>query len=381
MALNTFRERLDGEASITLIDKSPVHEFKPTYLRLVTGEREYDDLAEPLEQFDGGNVSFEQTEVTDIDPDGDVVETTDGPIEYDYLIVSLGVTYDEGAIPGFEDAHHVYNAQSAKEFRKALKDFSGGDLTLGVSSLPYTCPAAPVEMALLADYFLSKRGLRKETTMRFFFPGPAPMKKAGDDVANMAVEVLEDRGIEYFGKYELDEVDPDAGSLSFSNGESLPYDLLFASPPHRSPPVLANSVLSDESGWVPVDRETMETDYDNVYAIGDCTKIMVPSLGKTLPKAGTFTRKQAQVAAHRISSRIKGVETDHRFDGEGQCFLAAQYGLNGQAGMFETDFYAEGSPEAFIKTPRMSRVWHYGKLLFEENWHGKWFPATGGEKA
>ncbi len=381
VALNTLRERLDDEASITLVDKSPVHEFKPTYLRLLTGEREYDDLTEPLEQFEKEGVSFEQTEITGIDPDGAVVETTDGDLEYDYLVVSLGVGHDEGAIPGFEDAHHVYDGDSAQAYRQALKGFSGGDLTMGVSSLPYICPAAPVEAALLTEHFLRQHGLREETTMRFFFPGPAPMKKAGENVADLAVQALEGRGIEYYGEYELEEVDPDAGSLSFANGESLPYDLLFSTPPHRSPPPVAESPLSDDSGWIPVDHETMETEYDGVYGVGDCTKVLIPSIDSPLPKAGVFAKKQAEVAAHRIASDIKGVDHGRRFDGKGQCFMAAKYGLNGQAGMVEADFFAEGGPRAEIKTPMMSRMWHYGKLLYEENWHGKWFPAEGGETA
>ena len=381
VALNTLQENLSTDHEITLIDRSPVHEFKPTYLRLLTGEREYEDLVQPLDQFAGGNVTFRQTEVTDIDADANTVETDDGPIEYDHLVVSLGVKYDADAIPGIERASHVYNADAARDYRATLDEFTGGDLTVGVSSLPYICPAAPVEAALLTDHYLRKRGVREDTTMRFFFPNPQPMKKAGDNVGEAAVNALESRDITYYGNYELTEVDDDAGQLTFSNGETLPFDELFATPPHASPDVVADSPLADDSGWIPVDHETLETNYDNVYAIGDCAKILIPSIESPLPKAGVFARKQAEIVGHHIAARAKGGESSHRFDGVGQCFLASKYGLAGEAGMIEADFFADGGPASTIHQPQMSQMWHWGKLLYEESWHKKWFPQAGGESA
>lgn len=381
VALNTLNHRFDGDTAITLVDKSPVHTFKPTFLRLVTGESTPAETEQPLDQFDDDTVSFRQAEVTAIDVENEQVETSDGFIEYDYLIVALGVKYNETSVPGFPDSHHVYTAEAAQRYRTALETFDGGDLTVGVASLPYICPAAPVETALLTDHFLRKQGLRAETTMRFFFPGPAPMKKAGDHVGQLTVDALEDRDISYYGNYMLSAVDADAQQLEFENGDTLPYDLVVMTPPHTSPDVVAQSPLTDDSGWIPVDHETMETDAGNVYAVGDNAKVMIPTIEKPLPKAGVFARKQAEVAAHNIANAIAGSEKRQQFDGIGQCFLAGSYGLSGKAGLVEADFFAEPAPQTDIKQPVMSRTWHWGKLLYERSWHRKWFPTSGGEAA
>lgn len=379
VAVTTLRDRLsDADADITLVDKSPVHTFKPTFLRLMTGESTPEETVEPLDQFNDDIVTFQQTDVTATDVENQQVDTSDGTIEYDYLIIALGVEYDESVISGFTDIHHVYTAEAAQQYRAALEAFDGGDLAVGVASLPYICPAAPVETALLTDHFLEKRGLREDTTMRFFFPGPAPMKKAGDNVGDFTVQALEDRGIAYYGDHALERVDSDAGELAFENGETLPYDLAVATPPHASPTVVSDSALADDSGWIPVDRETMETDDENVFAVGDNAKVMLPTIGKPLPKAGVFARKQAEVAAHNIANAINGTNKRHRFDGVGQCFLAARYGLSGKAGLVEADFFAEPGPQTEIKQPVMSRTWHWGKLLYERSWHRKWFPEAGG---
>lgn len=381
VAVNTLRDRLDGDAVITLVDKSPVHTFKPTFLRLVTGESTPAETEEPLDQFNDDTVSFHRAEVTAIDVENEQVETSDGSLAYDYLIVALGVQYDETAVPGFTDAHHVYTAEAAQRYRAALETFDGGDLTVGVASLPYICPAAPVETALLTDHFLRKHGLRAETTMRFFFPGPAPMKKAGDNVGEFTVQALEDRDITYYGDYALTAVDSDADQLEFETGDTLPYDLTVMTPPHTSPNVVAESPLADDSGWIPVDHKTMETTAENVYAIGDNAKVMIPTIEKPLPKAGVFARKQAEVAAHNIANAVAGIDKRQQFDGVGQCFLTGSYGLSGKAGLVEAEFFAEPAPQTDIKQPVMSRTWHWGKLLYERSWHRKWFPTSGGEPA
>lgn len=379
VAVNTLQDRLAAGDRITVVDKSPVHRFKPTFLRLLTGESQRSETIEPLDQFDDGPVSFLNAEVTALDVSDQRVETSEETLAYDYLVVALGAQYDATAIPGIEDAHHVYTADAAEAYRGALEEFQGGDIVLGVSSLPYICPAAPVEAALLTEHFLRKRGIRDETSMRFFFPGPGPMKKAGDDVAEMAITALEERGITYDGNYALEEVD--SGALRFENGEAWEYDLLWATPPHRSPDVVAATALADDSGWIPVDERTMETEVENVYAVGDNARVMIPTIGKPLPKAGVFARKQAEVAAHSIANRIHGSGGQHQFDGVGQCFLASQYGLTGKAGVVEVDFFAEPEPQTDVKQPMQSRTWHWGKLLYEKNWHRKWFPANGGGSA
>ena len=72
----------------------------------------------------------------------------------------------------------------------------------------------------------------------------------------------------------------------------------------------------NDAGWVQVDKRTLKTRYDNVYAVGDATMITLAN-GKPLPKAGTFAHAQAEVVAERIAAAIHGAETEAEFDGGG----------------------------------------------------------------
>jgi sulfide:quinone oxidoreductase len=50
--------------------------------------------------------------------------------------------------------------------------------------------------------------------------------------------------------------------------------------------VILDSGLVDQSGWMSVDRHTLETRFPGVYAIGDVVAIPL-MLGKPLPKGGS----------------------------------------------------------------------------------------------
>ena len=84
------------------------------------------------------------------------------------------------------------------------------------------------------------------------------------------------------------------------------FDLLLGVPTHRSASVVReNKELTDQSGWVPVDKGSLKTRYDDLYAIGDIAAIKLPS-GMMLPKAGVFAHSQAEVVAHNIVADIEG---------------------------------------------------------------------------
>jgi sulfide:quinone oxidoreductase len=103
--------------------------------------------------------------------------------------------------------------------------------------------------------------------------------------------------------------------LTFDNDVTSGYDMLIAIPPHRCPETVASSGLTNESGWVPVDRATLETSAEGVYALGDMTTIPLMS-GMPLPKAGVFAHGQAQVVARNVVADIQGGGR-HTFGGGG----------------------------------------------------------------
>jgi NADH dehydrogenase FAD-containing subunit len=119
-------------------------------------------------------------------------------------------------------------------------------------------------------------------------------------------------------------VNAETRELLFEGKAPINYDLLVAIPPHRSPAVVREAGLANEAGWVPVDRETLATPHEHVFAIGDVTAVGIPGRWKPdvplpLPKAGVFAHAQALVVAHRIASEITCAAATDRFCGDGFC--------------------------------------------------------------
>ena len=174
--------------------------------------------------------------------------------------------------------------------------------------------------------------------------------------------MVEDKGIGYHPEHQILSVDARAQRITFDNGATADFDLLAYVPPHRSPRVVRDAGLVDDSGWIPVDRNTLATHFPGVYAIGDVTGIPL-KMGKPLPMAGVFAERQAQVVAANIALAITGKGAPTSFNGHGECFIETG---GGKAGFGRGDFYAEPTPQ--IKLRNVGRHWHFGKVLFERNW-------------
>lgn len=193
------------------------------------------------------------------------------------------------------------------------------------------------------------------------------MPIAGPEVSRQVRQVVEAKGIGYHPEHTVTQVDASARRVQFTNGTSAEFDLLAYVPPHRAPRVVAECGLTGESGWVPVHRETLETRFPGVYAIGDVTGIML-SMGKPLPKAGVFAHGEAEVVANNLVHAIAGKGRPVQFDGHGECFIETG---DGKAGFGSGNFFAEPAPEIKLRQP--SRTLHVGKVAFEKYWLYEWF--------
>jgi len=349
-----------------MVDKRAEYVFAPSLLWVMVGWRQPGQITKDLRRLLHSGIEVVQAEVQEIDPDRAVVRADGEDLAYDYLVVALGADLASEAMPGFGTiVHNFFDLEGAARLWTALQGFSGGRVAVLVSSLPYKCPAAPYEAALLLDDALRQRGVRDRSEIHIFTPEPQPMPVAGPAMGEAVVGMLAAKGISFHPTLSLDHVDPAGQELVFKDGRREVFDLLAGVPPHRPPHVVKESPLSNEAGWVPVDQHTLATPFENVYAIGDVTTITLAN-GRPLPKAGTFAHAEAEAVAARIAAQISGNVPQAEFDGAGYCWIEAG---GGSAGFASGRFYAEPNPA--VGLPRSGRVWHWGKLMFETYWLGE----------
>jgi len=368
VAANRLTKKLDKKHQVFLIDRKTQYEFTPSFLWIPIGWRKPNQVVKDLSGLSRKGIGYMNAEVTKIDPENREVKTSAKDLNYDYLIVSLGADLVPEAVPGFVDAAvNLYDLNHLTQLRDTLARLSHGTLTILISSTPFRCPAAPYEAALLVDAFLRKKGIRKDISIQVYTPEPFPMPVAGQAVGDAVKRILEQRDIRFYPTMKAISIDAKKKQIDFEKGEQAGFDLLMGVPVHTSAAVVRKTKeLSDQSGWVSVDKGTMRTRYDDVFAIGDVAAIKLPS-GMTLPKAGVFAHYQAEVVTHNIVADIQG-GSKTEFDGRGYCFLETGYG---KAGFASGNFYT--APTTTVKLRSPSRIWHLGKILFEKYWMWRWF--------
>ena len=365
---NELRQRLGSEHRVVIVDQGGKHIFWPSLLWVQVGLREPDRIVRDLSVLERKGIEVIKAEVTRIDPERKVVEASGKELRADYLVISLGAQLAPELVPGLAEAgHNLYTLEGATAIRDGRKSLTSGTLTVLVARTPFKCPAAPYEAAMLLEHDLRKRKVRDDVSVALYSPEAGPMAVTGPDVSAGVRRMVEERGIDYHPQHQVTEVDPAGKRLRFSNDVEAEFDLLVYIPPHVAPAAVREAGLTGESGWVSVDRRTMETSSSGVFAIGDVTGIPL-AVGMPLPKAGVFAHREGEAVAKTIAARITGKGEAGIFDGHGECFVEVG---GGKAGFGRGNFYAEPLPAIKLHDP--TRYWHAGKVLFEKQWLRRWF--------
>ena len=358
-----LKETLDERDEVILVDRRDYFMVGFRKSWALVGQSTLEAGQRPLDSLTSLGIRVMHDPVTRIDPLAHTAWMGDQRLSADALVIALGAELAPEAVPGFqENAYNVYDPNDIPRAAQALQNFSGGKLLFGVFGVPYKCPPAPYEMALLIREALQDRGVSAD--IEVFTPQPVSMPLLGQAGCDIIESRLADQGITFLPNRKATAVE--AGEVVFTN-ERRHFDLLFGVPPHRPPAVVRESGLVGESGWVSVSSRTLETQFPGVYAVGDVVQIMMAN-GKPLPKAGVFAEAMGETAADHIAATFAGREPDATFKGEGGCYLEVG---DGQAMLVKGHFLAMPEPE--IELTEASRRYLEEKRSFEAQRLQTWF--------
>ena len=350
-----------------VVDREREHVFQPSLLWQMVGARRPSQFSRPLDRLERKGIEFTNAEVRSLDLDARVVETTAGAVEYDSLVVSLGARLAPEEVRGLdEQVHNLYTTEGCARIHTALSELREGVVGILIPELPYKCPAAPYEAAFLAESYIRGKGVRRDVEIHVFTPEHTPMPVAPAKLGESVEEMMASRGIHFHPLFTFEERRPETREIVASDGRAHRIDLLIVVPPHRAPDVVRSSPLLGLSGFVHVDPRTLQTDVDDVYAIGDGATIKLPN-GKALPKAGVFAHAEAKTVARRIARSAAGEAPDAEFEGHGYCWIELG---DGRAAFAGGDFYADPEPRITLRRP--GRALHWGKVGFEKWWLHHW---------
>jgi sulfide:quinone oxidoreductase len=353
-----LRSRIDRhDVELTVVDPNAAHVYQPGFMYIAMGGEREERLSKPERSLLDKRVRLIIDQAVRVDETSQTVVLAGGEIlPYDELVLATGSQIVPEAVEHLpEEAHHFYNPTAALRLRKALDAFQGGRVVVGIASMPYKCPPAPLEVTFLIEAELRQRGLRDKSEIHYC----SPIGRAFtiESVSEMATPILEEKGIELHTFFNVEAIDPERKVVQSLEGEELGYDLLVLVPPHRGAPFLIESGLAPApGGWLPTDRFSLRVGgRPNVFALGDATDL-------PLSKAGSTAHFEAPVVVEGVIAGLEGREPAGKhaaYEGRVMCFFEVG---DGKGTLLRFDY--EHPP----KPPKPNVFWHLGKIVFNKTY-------------
>lgn len=346
-----------AQVDVTLVDALGAHVYQPGFMYIAMGGEREEKLARPERALLDAEVGLIVDRAVRVDTAARTVVMESGAVlPYDYLVLATGSRIVPEEIQHFEqEAHHFYSGAAALRLRRALDAFQGGRIVIGIASMPYKCPPAPLEVAFLIESELRDRGLRERSDVHFC----SPIGRAFtiETVSDMATPILEEKGIELHTFFNVEAIDPERKVVTSLEGEELAYDLLILVPPHRGAQFLIDSNIAPApGGWLPTDRHTLRVQgQHNMWALGDATDL-------PLSKAGSTAHFEAPVVAEGIIAELVGREPQGKhasYAGRVMCFFEVG---DGKGTLLRFDYEHPPHPGA------PNHLWHWGKMVFNKTY-------------
>ncbi len=313
---NSLRRLLPKEHEIIVVDKSSHFRVGAGETWLMVGQRTYEQISQARTARLDPGVRFHQAGVLGLDLGSRSVETDRETLRWDYPVIAPGADLNDASVPGLaQAAHTLCTVEGAQRLRGALERFAGGHLALLIPRVPFKCPAAPYEAAMLLHHTFASRGLGAKVRIAIHTVEGAPMATAGPEMGQCIKAELGQRGIGFSPQKKTAHVDGGAQRIVFEDGTEARYDLLFSVPPHEAPKAVRDARLVNQSGWIPIDPQTLQGKSE-----GGAGRYK-PDMPLSLPKAGVFAEAHGRVVAHQVAAKILGTAPSMVFDGKGYCYL------------------------------------------------------------
>lgn len=318
----------EGMRNVTIVEPSSKHYYQPLWTLVGGGAKKKENSVKDMKAVLPSNTSWVKNTVKDIVPDENKVFLTDGtPIEYDYLVVAAGMQTDWDAIPGLVEGLKqkdsgvvsIYDYNYCEKTWKTFQKLKNQAATYLFTFQPIIkCAGAPQKVMWLIEDNMRKDGVREKADITFCTPSPTMfgIKHYSDKLNAMR----ERKGVNALFKHKLISIDVANKTATFQDLENnvpvkRPYDLLHVAPMMSAPNFLKGSPISDDNGWVDVDKYTLQSKkYKNIFALGDCTN--TPN-----SKTAAAITAQAPVLVHNLSRVIDGKEPDGTYNGYASCPL------------------------------------------------------------
>ncbi|WP_408873844.1 NAD(P)/FAD-dependent oxidoreductase [Gluconobacter roseus] len=299
--------------SLTLVDRSPVHYWKPSLHEFAAGTMQHQGNCIPFTDTAAKfGFTFVQSSPVAVNREAKTVSLENGKtLPYDYLVVALGSRANDFGIPGIVD--HCMFIDSLKDadalfatFRDAVQKAraAGQKLSVGIVGGGATGVQLIAELCKSID---DARGLgpavRKSLLDAVLIEtGPRILPAFPEAVSTAATQQLEKLGVSV--RTSAMVVGADETGFNLKSGEHIPASLrVWAAGVRASDATnLLEGLERGRSGQLGVTTTLQTTQDPTVFAIGDCSRIDAAPIAPTAQAA----RQQGQYIGRALPEIIAG---------------------------------------------------------------------------
>ena len=293
-----------GALDVMLIEPSRTYYtcwFSNLYLG---GVRDFDSLGHTYGGLAATGVNVVHDWATGIDRDARTVTLAGGAsLPYDRLVLSPGIDFTDGAVPGWDLSAqnampHAYKAGSQTQLLKAQIEAmpEGGRFFLVVPPNPYRCPPAPYERASMVANWLTRHN-------------PTATIMIVDPKDRFAKQALFEEGWQKHYPGMIRRVGPEDGGGNVRvdpaamtveiDGAVEKADVVNVIPAMKAGRIVHSAGLTDGGDWAPVNATDLSSKLDaNIHVLGDS------AAQGDMPKSGFSANSQAKAAAMAIRAAL-----------------------------------------------------------------------------
>jgi len=318
--LNAAQALGHAKARITVIDRKNFHTFQPLLYQVATAGLSPGEIAAPIRSILAShkNVEVLMAEVTGFDLGRRKVETPDGDIPYDYLIVAAGASH---AYFGHEDwepfAPGLKTIEDALEIRRrvllafelAERQVAAGGAAAPLNFVVVGGGPTGVELAgTLAE--ISRHALAHEyraidpkmAHILLLEGGPRVLPAYAEDLSRSAQAQLEHLGVEVRTSSVVTQIEP--GALHVGETRLAATVILWAAGVAASPLGKKLGAPIDRAGRVLVLPDLSLPGHPEVFVIGDLAALKDEN-GNMLPGVAPVAIQQGSYIAKLIRREIE----------------------------------------------------------------------------
>ncbi|MEA3372524.1 MAG: FAD/NAD(P)-binding oxidoreductase [Campylobacterota bacterium] len=305
------------------------------------------------------NYIFFQATATGMDKKNNILHTTKGDIEYDYILFAPGIDYDYSFLTQDLELENRLKQEYPAGFKPGsehltlknkIHNFKEGNFLMTVPAGNYRCLPAPYERAcLVADFFKSKNLNAKVVLLDE--NNDITIKEKG---FHSAFEELYSDYLEYYPNSKIEYIDLDEKFVE-TEFEEFNFDDASFYPRVRGAKILEKVGIAKDTVFNRLEANIngltyQAIGYENIFVSGDARPMGFSKSGNTASTEGFFV-------ATLIADRINEVKNTPWQSPTTLCFSAVS--MSPERAIFVNSMYAynEKKKRFGFATPKTSEAW------------------------